>query len=278
MRPVIVAALLVIALALTGCISSQTVVKLKADGSGTIVETTTMSSQMVSMMKEMMTGMAKELGGKDVSDKDTASADLFSEKDARAKTSKLGEGVTFVSSEKIKTSDSEGLRAIYHFADINRLRISEKPSTPGPGGARAESSSEGEEVTFRFARQGGDSVLTIINPPSTAQKTSTDTPPQGPKPQAGGPEMEQFTRLMKGLRISRALEIEGRLKKTNATYVEGNTVTLLDINFEALLSNEGALALLSTTKNPDDAKRILKDIKGIKVELSPEVKIEFAAR
>jgi hypothetical protein len=231
---------------------------------------------MVGMMKGMVSGMAKEIGGKESSEKDMA-GDLFSEKDARAKVSKMGQGVTFVSSEKIKTSDSEGLRATYQFADISRLRISEKPSTPTPGGP--QDSASGEDVTFRFARQSdGSSLLTIINPPSNVTKSSSDTPSAAPKPEPGGAELAQLKNFLKGFRISRMLEIDGRLKKTNATYVEGSTVTLLDVNFEALLSNETALTQLSLTKNPEDAKRFLKDIKGIKVELSPEVKVEFAAR
>ena len=54
MRPIRVLLALVTSVALTGCINSTTLVKLKTDGSGTIEQTTLVN---VAAMKSMMPGM-----------------------------------------------------------------------------------------------------------------------------------------------------------------------------------------------------------------------------
>src|SRR2546428_1179892 len=157
MRLAKLSGLLVLLFGMTGCISSTTVVKVKPDGRDTIIQTTTMNSQMVAQMKQMVAEMAKSMG----STQSSESGDFFSEKEAIANTAKMGEGVKYVSSEKIKTSEAEGIRATYAFADVTKLRIDEKPNTPGPGAAMAAPQSDSGQTSFRFTKLGsGNSLLT----------------------------------------------------------------------------------------------------------------------
>jgi len=63
-------------------------------------------------------------------------------------------------------------------------------------------------------------------------------------------------------------------------FVEGSKVTLLDIDFDPLLSNEKGFKALSEkmdTAKGDDWKMMeaLKGIKGLKITTDPEVSIEF---
>ncbi len=279
MRLAKLSGLLVLLFGMTGCISSTTVVKVKPDGSGTIVRTTTMNSQMVAQMKQMVAEMAKSMG----STQSSESGDFFSEKEAIANAAKMGEGVKYVSSEKIKTSEAEGIRATYAFTDVTKLRIDEKPNTPGPpGAAMATLQSDSGQTAFRFTKLGsGNSLLTVVIPQkkeakeaSTAklnapEQSSADVPPE---------QLAQMKEIFKGMKISMAVEVDGRLVKTNGAYVNGPRVTLLEMDFGQLLSDEGKLRAMSKIKSMEEAREALKDLRGFKIELGPEVTIEFAGK
>jgi len=47
--------------------------------------------------------------------------------------------------------------------------------------------------------------------------------------------------MFKGLHMGMAINVEGKVVKTNSQYVEGSKVTLMDIDFDPLLSDERAL-------------------------------------
>jgi hypothetical protein len=82
---------------------------------------------------------------------------------------------------------------------------------------------------------------------------------------------------MKDMKAKVEIRIEGEIVNTNATHIEGNTVTLFDIDFGQLLSDTDKLEQFKKF-NPDsfeEVKKLVKDIPGIKVELNKEVFIEF---
>jgi len=57
--------------------------------------------------------------------------------------------VRFLSSERIRTNDAEGVKAIYAFADITKLRVNQRPDVEMPG-SKAGGSTE-REVVVEFA-------------------------------------------------------------------------------------------------------------------------------
>src|SRR3954447_6374417 len=84
---------------LTGCLQMEQVVKLKADGSGTIEETVVLSKAGLAAMEQMVGALGPATGKK----KEGASAmpDLYDEAKIKAAAAKMGDGVTFVSAERI---------------------------------------------------------------------------------------------------------------------------------------------------------------------------------
>ena len=66
--------------------------------------------------------------------------------------------------------------------------------------------------------------------------------------------------------------------KTNAEYVAGPRLTLLEMDMTALLADEAKLKALQGKIGPDasfsDIKPYLKDIKGIKIA-GPSISVEF---
>ena len=62
--------------------------------------------------------------------------------------------------------------------------------------------------------------------------------------------------------------------RTNAPYVEGARIVLLDVQLDQLFSEAG-FARLAALKSVDDLKAFVKDTPGVKITLEPEVSVEF---
>jgi hypothetical protein len=266
-----------LALPTAGCIDFETLVKVKPDGSGTLVQTMTMSAETMAMMKSAKGDGAKAEAG----DKPMA-LEAKDIEQAKAEAAKLGEGVTFVKAEPIDTKEAKGMRAIYAFKDVTKLKVSQKPTSPGgapgPGAEAAD-----DTMKFGFAKgPSGNAILTVSMPDL---KTAA-AKPGGDKAPAKAPEvppeaLAMMKQMFKGLRIAIAVEPEGKVVQTNSPFVEGSRVTLMEMRFDALLADEAKLKQFNAAMEGGsiaDAKRLMKGLKGVKISLDPEVKIEFAAK
>jgi hypothetical protein len=223
-----------------GCMKGQRVIKVNADGSGTIVDTIKLGEQAKGMLASM-----------EQMDK-TPAAEKKAKKDGKLKAAAaaMGEGVT------------------YAFKDVTKIKVD---STPNPSSNDSSSSSSKEEpLTFRFARQGANPLLTVVFPKA---KPGTEKKPE-PKPE----EMQQAIGMMKGmmagLRMTTLVEVNGKLIKTSSPWgATGNQVTLLDIDFDQL--DEAGLKVLASSGSEPPSPAALKGVKGLKVN-DGEVTIEFA--
>jgi hypothetical protein len=261
------------ALTFSGCISLTTVVHVQPDGSGTVTQTTVLQPAMVEMLSGFAAMGQQEPGAKP--------PDLFPEKDLRSKAAQMGPGVTFVSSRKIKDARGEGVEAVYAFKDVSTLRIQEKPSPPS-GGMPAPAEAEGDTgPKFSFQHlPNGHALLTII--PEKGKKTKEPakekaaerTSKEPPSPE----QMAQVKKMLKGMHIAIEVDAGKKLVRTNSPYVNGNRVTLLDLDFEALLTNPDKLRELVAMGQPEsleEAKKALQGVPGIKIALEPKIEIEF---
>lgn len=268
--------------ATSGCVTSDTLIKLNPDGSGAVVQKTLMSTEMIAQLNTMMQGLAQQMAGNEAGQKDMKMPELFSEKDARARAAKMGEGVSFVSSRKITIEGMEGQEATYAFRDVTKLKLNEKPEAPSMPGLQASSAGTGSETTFRFSRlPNGHSELTAVfslHPPKKASPAESETKPSGTAKAPTAEQLEQAKKFFAGFRIGMAVEVQGNLVKTNSVYQEGTKVTLLEMDFSELLSNDALLqqAAMIKGQNLEEAKELLKGLKGFKINLDPEVKIEFS--
>jgi len=262
-----------------GCISFTTNINIHPDGTGTIVQTTTVSPEIADQMKQMMAGFAS-----DSADKQKKPKELFSVEDAKAAAATMGESVTFVQADKIKTHKAVGIRATYRFKDITKVRIGQTASGPGQNSA---SKKESDQITFSLTASGNHKVLTAVFPkpkkPAASQQTkeaTKETTPEGGKATSEPDEkaVVQMKEMLKGMRIATQVTVDGKLIKTSSPYVEKNTVTLMDIQFDKMLDNQKALTELAKTQKGtfEDAKKVLRSLKGIKVNLEPEITIEFS--
>ena len=82
-------------------------------------------------------------------------------------------------------------------------------------------------------------------------------------------------KLFDGLKVTIDVDVLGTIVKTNSPYVQGSRVTLLEMDFSQLLANDQLLEQIGEPGSLEEAKELLKNVKGFKVNLDREVTIEF---
>jgi hypothetical protein len=274
--PLLLALLIVVAMAASGCITATNVVKLKPDGSGTLEATILVNTAMLEQLGAVFGGEGKSEGKTSLPSPDELAKEL----------SKL-KGVRLVSQEAIKQGGAEGARVILAFDDVNQISVSEglpgKTLKPKPG----------EEVTFALTRPpGGNSLLTITFPDkpgkAIAKEATTDAAkdpskdaPAAPAKKVDAETLKMLRGFFTGMRVMIGVEVEGTLVRTSSPYVEGNRVTLLDFDMDELMKDPVALEKLNSLSiGPDLSVTQVRDtmakagVKGLKVN-DPRVTIEF---
>jgi hypothetical protein len=260
MRVVLAAAT---ALVLTGCINSSTLITVKPDGSGTVEQTTLMN---LAALKAMMPGA----GGQ--------AANPVNEDSLKRTAERMGKGVRLVSAEPMKANGFEGVKALFAFDDINQVQVSQDPMGGGPDGAAAPEPKADEPVRFTLTRQGGVSTLTIAFQDKPSGGAAPAEPTNG-MPDLSDPMMMGMLKAMfQGFKINIDLAVAGDIVKTNAEYVTGSRITLLEMDMNALLADEAKFKALQGKLGPSaslsEVKPYLKDIKGIKVD-GPTISVAF---
>jgi hypothetical protein len=278
--PILAAALL-----LCGCLNIKTTVKVKKDGSGQITQVFLLSSALSGMMNsEASTDFDTESGeGEAVSEEEEApaSSDARSDmidKDKLAEHAKeMGEGVELVSVEPYTEGDFSGYRAVYSFKDINKLKMNQNPAELMPSDAvgGVAQQTEKELISFSF-KKGSPSALTINMPPIDEKNAKKQ------KSKADAEEMDQATLEMmkefyKDMRIIMDVEVEGSITDTNAQYKQGAVITLMDLDFNAILADDKLFTSLSNSKvdTLEQMKALVKGVKGLKIELARSINIKF---
>jgi hypothetical protein len=256
------------ALVTTGCLSSMTLVRVQPDGSGTIEQTMLVNMQAIKMM----------LGGLGVEGTETGGPGRVNESELQQAASRMGDGVRFVSAEPHKQGGFEGARAVFAFDDVTKLQL-EPDAISGPAGSMMPSSGRPSPVAFQFTRQpGGTSVLTITLDESDTGGTGDTGGPMDPAA-FGDPQMMQMIKSMfAGFRLGIDVEVAGTIVQTNADHVTGSRVTLVELDFEALMNDEAVFKDLQERMGPDlsigQLRPFLKDVRGLKIN-EPKVSIAF---
>ena len=251
-------ALVSLTFALTGCINSSTLIKVKPDGSGTIEQTLLMN---MSMLKGMMAGLDAQGQAK--------STNPFTEDQLKQSAARLGKGVRFVSSAPMSQGGFEGAKAIYEFDDITQISIEQDPNVGGSANqGMAMRSKTSNPVRFALAKQGTSSVLTVtVDEKAVAENASPATPaaPDNVDPAT----LQMMKSIFQGFKIAIDLEVVGKIIKTNADYVNGSRITLMEIDMASLLEDEAKLRALQPKVGAGasiaEIKPLLKDVKGVKI-------------
>ncbi|MBN1447854.1 MAG: hypothetical protein JXA28_07970 [Bacteroidetes bacterium] len=270
----------------TGCIETHMLVTVDNDGSGTVNERVVMNKMIIGMFSGMMQSMGDEEGDVPEQGEET---EFFSREKVLTQMEKMGSGVELESYEEIEDEKGIGYLAVFRFDDINTLRLKQDPgeSMPSMPGEEETVVEEDEDEYILFSFEAGSPARLVITPPKedeneeepevdmTGEEDAEDTSSDEGGMQMGG--FEQMAEFMRGMHVSFALEVEGRIIETNAQFVEGPRITVMDIDFDKLIDDPEKLRALEAAENkgPAAAQELLKDIPGIKVDLANELVVTF---
>jgi hypothetical protein len=267
MKALKIVVLFALSLALMGCFESIVLLRVNKDGSGTIEETVVISDSFMELMKSF--------GSEEEGEEDK---DVIDEEQLTAKAVSMGEGVRYVSAQPVKTDRGSGYKAIYSFSDINDVRINQNPGenvSPPPMGGEEQGPVE-EWLRFNFS--GGRTATLEIIYPQDMEMHQEEKSAESEADMDSNPEMMEMMReLYQDMHIGIAVEVDGEITDTNASYVDGSTVTLMDIDFAKILEDEEKFKELMSA-NPEtveEMKQLVKDNPGIKVEIEESIRIRF---
>jgi hypothetical protein len=243
---------------LAGCVEDLKVVRVKADGSGTILYTRRMKDWVVETLRENKLG------------------DEFTEEKARERAATLG-AVEFVSVEKADVPGWTGMTATYSFKDVRKLTLNDTDTTFG-----LEKAADGRSVLTvhsRFKSVQPSKAPESKMPEEVARallaglKFRLDVDIDGTVVKCSSPYVAGSTLTVMEFDLDQLFAEEARLKKKAAE--EPATLAEAKETIEALRLLE---ALKGGAQNLEEAGKALQKIKGFKHALSPTVTLEFTPK
>lgn len=238
-----------------------TVLRVGADGAGTITHRMVYSNQALAQLRQfaMFAGRGGNGG---------APFDPLSQQQARDMAASIGPGVTYVSSTPVAETNGQGREAVYSFTDVSTLRISTQPAAPGNLPINTPALNSSESITFSLTREtSGNAVLHIFVPePNFLDALGSP---------AAAQQIGMVKAMLAGAKVLLLAEPIGALARTSSPYVDGDRVTLLEVDLDRILQDETLLPRLQAAKTPDEAKAIVQAAPGLKINLDRDITIEF---
>ena len=247
------------------CFQMTTVLRVDADGRGTITHRTVYSNQALAQLRQFAAFAGRGSGN-------GATFDPLSEQQARDMAASIGPGVTYVNSEPIASPTGQGRETTYAFTDVSTLRISTQPAAPGGVSLNAPGLNPGasESITFSLTHEpSGNAVLHIFVPePNFLDALGSP---------AAQSQIGMVKNMLAGAKVLLMAEPLGTLARTSSPYVDGQRVTLLEVDLDEVLKDETLLPRLQAAKTEDEAKAIVQNAQGLKINLQRDITIEFTA-
>ena len=259
----------ILTLLFAGCLQVETTLKVNKDGSGTINEKVLFSKTFVNMMKDFAQAFQDSASTEEFS--------MFSEDEIVADAKNYGKNVEYVTHELIDTDNWQGYQAVYSFDDITKVQISPDPdSKVDIGDEAAENEQEEEYYFFKFVK--GDTPQLIIDRPEIELSGEIDESSDSEESEQNDEEgEEEFLKVMEGMKIDIAVEVDGDIVYTNATYVQGSKVTLFQMDLSEMMKNKEGFKDFKKNepKNIEEMKKYLEKLQGLKIEVEKPITIKF---
>jgi hypothetical protein len=261
MRACRVLVLVAAALASCACFQMTTVLRVNGDGSGTIVHRMVYTTAALAQLRQFA-ALATGRGG--------TAVDPLSEQQARDMAASIGQGVTYVSSELVTTPTGQGREATYAFSDVTKLQISTQPAAPSAVAAAAPGLAiASESITFSLTREADGNAVLHIHVPEPNFLDALGSP-------AAQQQIGMVKNLLAGARVLLSAEPAGPLVRTSSPYVDGQRVTLLEVDLDEVLKDETLLPRLQAAKTEDEAKAVVQNARGLKINLTRDITVEFS--
>jgi hypothetical protein len=261
------------ALTTAGCFSSTTVVRVRADGSGTIEVTAAVRKAALAQLG----AIGEPAGGER---KAPRLEDWFPESEVRAAASRLGNDVRFISSRAVDNRDELGIIALYEFSNVRRVTLEPIPMLPAEGGYSSTARLDGEHrFTFDLLDEPENGRVLVVRMPDARIEHDGLHFATGEDEGMDAEQAAQFRTFVGGGRLEVTVELEQPIIRTNTPHRNGQRVTLVRLDAEPLLLDaKTPKRLLLQPGSLDELRYRLHDAPGVTVGLEREIRIEVAAR
>lgn len=271
MKRLLISALLLASITvLPGCIEIYTTINLKSDGTGTIEKSLMMSKEAIMMISNLFPEQDS-----------TKKFDLFDEDKFRKDALDMGDHVRYISGKRQSAEDKEGYVITYAFTDIDKVRIGQNPSKivrPPEMAEIGDTSGHGDEYISFDLDKNNPSTLTIKLPSEEFQESEKQQLESAVDTMQIDTQMEKnIKQMMREMRMEFVVNVPGTITETNAEYRVGSKITLAEIDFGKLIENPENYKRFLAMKNRSftEAKKFLRTIPGIKIELNDKVEVKF---
>ncbi len=253
-----------------GCLQVDTKVNLNQDGSGTIEETVLIKSAVLNMMKDFAMSFDSTK---------SEEFNIFKEDELISKAQNFGEGVKYLSGEKVTIKGYEGYKAIYAFEDISKVVINPSPDDKLPFNDQPVEEKSKDNLKFKF-KKGNPSTLVINFPKPELDKQSeseTEENKESEDSLSNNAELDKLVEMFDGMKMKLSIDFNKNIEETDASFVNGSEVTLMQIDFSELLKDKDILKSLQSIKpeTMEEVNEIIGNIPGIKIETKEKVTIKF---
>lgn len=280
----------------TSCLRTSTVVRVKKDGTGSIIARYYFSPEMLAMLDQLgqLGGALGQLGGA-AEGAAAAGPDLGlirelakpDEESLKADAAGFGEGVRYAKHEPGKDEDGwEGYTVVYDFDDIRKVRIDQR-SVPGKAkdfvasageelkedeGGSLSFTLEGDVLTVKstFAKDGMDGVVD--------QKQLDQAKEMGMAPSQA---MKMAAGMTQGMRVGYFLRAEDGIAETNADHVTGDLIILSDADIGKVLVDPDLGAFIDKAAadpkavTPEAAKETMLKLEAMTIESKDEITVKL---
>lgn len=246
--------LTVAAVLLSGCFQMTSMLTVRADGSATLRD------------EISLTGMARLALAEAADGGDTP----FTREALAERARELGEGVELASFE----TTEDGYVAIYEVADVRTLRYSASTVLGSEASTQDELSLS---FAFEDARGREPSTLRVIVPKPAPSKPTppVEEPSLDADTQASAFEMARS--FFEDARMHVAVTVEGEIVDTNASFVDGSTVTVFDVPFARMFDAIAEHPELMQRQSPPNSEilELINGLDGVSIQKPGTVRIRF---
>jgi len=262
---------IVFSMFLTGCLQVNTTVNLNKDGSGTIEETVMMKDAVINMVKEFAASFDST---------NSEEFEMFNEDELINKAQNYGEGVKYLSGEKVKIKGYEGFKAVYSFSDINKIKLNPSPEDKVPfGDALGEDEEVANDDLLKFDFKKGDPSTLVINfpKPQIEDKSETEETTEFEDSTFSEEAEQKMIEMFDGMKMALYFNFKDNIDDTDASFVDGSQITLMEIDFSEIIKNKEVFKNFQSAKPEtlEEFKEVVGDLEGIKIEFKDQITIKF---
>jgi hypothetical protein len=262
-------ALLICVPGLAGCLTSDVLVTVRPDGSGTIEHTATLRPAAMADLDKLL---APEIAGTPVA----IPALPTTEREKLRWAAQWGEGVRLRSARSLNTGDTRGWKAMYDFDNARLLGVDLLPQIGGMAGlygiaAVDNTASTRLRMTLEPVADGLERLT--VRFPRFAMDPSAE--PLSASVSGSPAEMAALRGAVKGSRTTVAIQTEAPLLRTNSPHHDQNRVTLFDLDVEAALFSKQIGMLVSGPASFDELLWAIEVLPGVTLAHDHDVTLEF---